>query len=265
MHTCSRTCTCTQTLTHTRTHTHIRTLTHTCTHTHTCTAVRSAFTNKLQNAFISYGGGRRGCMIKKVLLRRTIVMTFTFTGPPGAGSGISCCVHNCHSYTDPLPVAPQCAGSHRGGGPDFPGQELHPADSPPPPLSRPCSCELFLISNAEEGALRLELDLHGVQNHVGRRRQDPHKRRLRQGLREVIRVMRKMRSNRRQLCREVLENKYSPNYNTFCFICVLQFVCERTSYTYPYPYPYPYLYTYPYLYCCIHTHTRTLTCTCSQT
>jgi hypothetical protein len=67
---------------------------------------------------------------------------------------------------------------------------------------------------------------------VGRGHQNPHERQLRQGLREVVRAMRKLRSNRRELCREVLENKYSPNYNAFRFICILQFVCERTPYKY---------------------------------
>ncbi len=99
---------------------------------------------------------------------------------------------------------------------------------PHPPTLLTLLQRTFSCSHAKEGALGQDFDFHGVQNHVERGHQNHHERRLRRGLHEVVRAMRKMRLNRRKLCREVLENKYSPNYNAFCFICVLQFDFERT-------------------------------------
>ncbi len=66
--------------------------------------VQSALKSKLQNAFISAGGGvKRGYVIKNKLLRQPFGMTFLFTSPPppsGASSGVSCSICNCHSYSD---------------------------------------------------------------------------------------------------------------------------------------------------------------------
>jgi hypothetical protein len=53
---------------------------------------------------------------------------------------------------------------------------------------------------------------------------------LREGLREVAGALRNVHSNRRELCGEILKNKFPYNINCLVFINSFQYSLEHTSY-----------------------------------
>jgi hypothetical protein len=67
--------------------------------------IRGAFRNKLQYAFFSAGGGWRGCVSNKKIMRKPFGMTFTFSARPGNSCVDSYSVCSRHTYTYPLPFA----------------------------------------------------------------------------------------------------------------------------------------------------------------
>ena len=65
---------------------------------------------------------------------------------------------------------------------------------------------------------------------VGPTAENHPQRGLREGLREVAGALRKVHSNRRELCGEILKNKFPSNINCLVFINLFRYSLEHTSY-----------------------------------
>ncbi len=66
---------------------------------------------------------------------------------------------------------------------------------------------------------------------VGPTAEDHSLRGLREGLREVAGALRKVHSNRQDLCGEILKNKFPSNINCLVFKNLFRYSLEHTSYS----------------------------------
>ncbi len=94
----------------------------------------------------------------------------------------------------------------------------------------PRPSRLLPLPQAEEGAVRHHHDPGEVQEGVGGGPEGNQQGRVREGLRALERVVRKVYSHRRKLCLEIVKNNFPSNYHCLLFINTFRYHLDFTSY-----------------------------------
>jgi hypothetical protein len=101
---------------------------------------------------------------------------------------------------------------------------------PPPLFIWPRPSRILSLPQAEEGAGRHHHDPGEVQEGVGGGPEGNQQGRVREGLRALVRVVRKVFLHRRKLCLKIVKNKFPSNYHCLLFINTFRYHLDFTSY-----------------------------------
>ncbi len=101
--------------------------------------------------------------------------------------------------------------------------------SHPPLFIWPRPSRLLPLPQAEEGAGRHHHDPGEVEEGVGGGPEGNQQGGVREGLRALVRVVRKVYSHRRKLCGEIVKNKFPSNYHCLLFINTFRYHLDFTS------------------------------------
>ncbi len=101
--------------------------------------------------------------------------------------------------------------------------------SHPPLFIWPCPSRLLPLPQAEEGAGRHQHHPGEVQEGVGGGPEGNQQGGVREGLRALVRVVRKVYSHRRKLCLEIVKNNFPSNYHCLLFINTFRYHLDFTS------------------------------------